>query len=194
MMLILLITMLPVILAAILNMIWVNVPALKETLGPMDNGRLLADGKRLLGDNKTWKGFWGMVVFTALTTTAFHSIVIIYPAANNWSLLPFDLYQFPWEPLLYGAIWGLAYVLAELPNSYIKRRLNIGAGENANGLKGAFFLIVDQADSVLGCVIVMPLFCDLTLGQAIGMLVLGTIVHLLVNMMLFVVNLKKQPC
>ena len=191
---VLLYTILPVIIAGILNMIWVKTSLLSTLAKPMDSGHKLADRRRLFGDNKTWKGFWGMVFFTAISTCTFHTLSLVFGQLQSLSIIPYSEFIWPWESLFFGAIWGLAYVVFELPNSYIKRRLDIRPGENASGLKGAIFILVDQADSVIGCVLVMPLFCEINLQEAMTIIMVATLLHLFINFLLYLVGLKKQPC
>ena len=52
------------------NMAFVKAPLLRGLSRPMDGGILLRDGKRLFGDNKTWKGFFGMIAITAVWLAA----------------------------------------------------------------------------------------------------------------------------
>ena len=52
------VTMFPVILAGILNMLFVKTSLYLRLRRPMDGGRTLWDGRRLFGDNKTWAGFF----------------------------------------------------------------------------------------------------------------------------------------
>ena len=184
---------LPVIVGGILNMVFVKAPFLDNLKTPMDNGRILRDGKRLLGDNKTWKGFWGMIILTSLSMLLFQTLAIGFDWANELSLFPFRNWFFPIDGLLYGAIWGFAYVLAELPNSYIKRRIDIAPGTNSTGFKGKLFLLIDQADSVIGCVLFMPLFFTPTFIDAIAVIVIATALHLMINFLLYLVGLKNQP-
>ena len=47
------------------NMVFVKAHG-SARLRPIDGGVLLRDGKRLFGDNKTWKGFFGMIAITAV--------------------------------------------------------------------------------------------------------------------------------
>ena len=54
-------TLTSVIIAGVLNMIFVKLPIFSGLSKTIDRGRCLSDGKRLFGDNKTWKGFLGMV-------------------------------------------------------------------------------------------------------------------------------------
>lgn len=188
----LLYTMLPVILGGVGNMIWVKTPYWRAAQKPMDAGRHWRDGKRLFGDNKTWKGFWGMVVLTAMSTTAFQWLALQFPATESWSIVPLTTFRWPAGGLLVGALWGLAYVLFELPNSFVKRRIGIAPGSNASGLTGHFFKLIDQIDSVIGCVLVMPLFSPITWEQGLALIVLATVIHLIVNVLLYLVGLKGQ--
>ncbi|PCI47799.1 MAG: CDP-diglyceride synthetase [Moraxellaceae bacterium] len=184
---------LPVIIGGVLNMVFVKASFLDNLKTPMDHGRLLKDGKRLFGENKTWKGFWGMIVLTSLSMLLLQAMAMVFDWANELSLFPFRSWSFPVDGLLYGAVWGFAYVLAELPNSYIKRRIDIAPGTNSSGFKGKVFILVDQADSVIGCVLFMPLFFTPTLIDAIAVLFLATALHLMINFLLYLVGLKSQP-
>ena len=60
--------------------------------------------------------------------------------------------------ILIGFLLGLGYSLFELPNSFIKRRLDIKPGKTTNGFKKMFFIFLDQADSVFGVCLVVCLF------------------------------------
>jgi hypothetical protein len=77
---------------------------------PIDGGRTWR-GRRLLGDNKTWRGALVMSSGPLLATVALHRA--------EWyrSRLPADA-----NPLLHGAILGASVVVGELPNSFLKRR------------------------------------------------------------------------
>jgi hypothetical protein len=72
-----------------------------------------------------------MIVFTAICTI----ILNIYPEQSSAFRSGRHLNDIPYEGL-YGASLGLVYILAELPNSFIKRRLDIAPGKNATGIKG----------------------------------------------------------
>ena len=160
---------LPAILGGVLNMVFVKLPILKSWQIPMDGGKTLKDGERIFGDNKTWKGFFGMILLTAL------SAWIVWNDAFSYSFLC-------------GAWLGFAYALFELPNSFIKRRLNIQPGKNG-GIIQTFF---DQADSVIGYVLFMPLIYPLTWQEVLGIFVIATATHYIFNILLFFVKLRGQ--
>jgi CDP-diglyceride synthetase len=183
---------LPVIVGGVLNMIFVNSTRLNVLNRPMDGGYVCSDGERLFGNNKTWKGFIGMIILTSMCMLFFEFVAKQFPVIAQFSLIDYNSFTFPANGLFYGAIWGFAYVLFELPNSYVKRRLNISPGKNAIGAKGIIFTVIDQADSVIGCVIVTPLFLTISIIDGVLLVVLCTLVHLIVNMMLYVAGLKQQ--
>lgn len=166
----------PFIFAGTSNMLFCKSAILDQLKVPIDHG-LRVKGKRLFGDNKTWKGFIGMVVFSGLWLGIFSQFVDLYfGAANNW---------------LFGAALGFGYVLLELPNSFFKRRLDIAPGKSVSGTGGLIFLIIDQADSVAGCIIAIFLFNAISPLEALVFLIVGTVVHLVVHWLLLLVRLKN---
>lgn len=179
---------LPVILAGIFNMVFVKLPMLSALKRPMDAGRVLWDGRRLFGDNKTWKGFIGMVGLTALFAWGQKLLAGNFGWAASLTLLPLE------DPhaLISGAVFGLGYALAELPNSFIKRRFSIPPGKNSKGMLGALFTFVDQADSVAGCIIALLFLLELSLLDVVFLFVFGTGLHFLLNVLLYFAGLKKQ--
>ena len=113
-------------------------PSLKV---PLDGGAS-PGGKRLLGDNKTLRGAIAMAGGTFAATLALHRL--------DWCRrrLPAELREAGAVP--HGALLGAAVVLGELPNSVLKRRLDIAPGERAASPLGIALAIHDQADFVLG--------------------------------------------
>ncbi|MDW6004192.1 hypothetical protein VIM7927_00233 [Vibrio mangrovi] len=141
--------------------------------------------EKRFGRNKTWRGIVVMVVATIPTT---YFIYLIAPYFSHFLLV--DLYEV--NPAWLGALLGLGYVIPELPNSYVKRRLNIPPGEPAS--KNTFwFSLIDQADSPAGCVIVYALMVNTPVSVLICTLLLGPLIHLVINLSLFSLGLRKQP-
>lgn len=184
--------LLPVILAGCCNMIYVKIPYIRMRNAPMDGGRMARDGKRLLGDHKTWQGFMGMILWTGLWMVAAAWVYTHIEWVRKLAVVDYHLWRFPMEAFLYGCAWGFGYVLFELPNSYVKRRIDIAPGQNASGWRGALFLFIDQADSVLGCMAFMLLFYRPNRQEALMIFVMGVGIHYLINLFLFRVGLKDQ--
>ena len=148
------VTLTPVILSGIANMAWCKSSVLESTRKPIDNGKSLPDGKRIFGENKTWKGLIGYLLFNTLFTVLWGLLC----KAATWERLDFfyilheNTVKFN---LIIGVLLGLAYSLFELPNSFLKRRLGITPGKTMNGLCKVFFVFLDQADSIFGCAMVV---------------------------------------
>lgn len=183
------ITMLPVILAGILNMLFVKTPIYSKIKFPIDGGIKLNDGKRLFGDNKTWAGFAGMVLAGAVSQLIWGFICLTIPDMCY-------IYQkhsnTPLFNLVSGAAMGFAYVLFELPNSFIKRRLNIPCGKTADGLKGKIFFVVDQIDSLFGVGIVFSILYPMPLWQYFLYILLGAFTHIAINLLLYKTKIRKN--
>ncbi len=183
--------MAPIILAGICNMAYVKLPIHGRLSGPMDGGRCWRDGARLFGDNKTWKGFLGMVAFASVWFSIQAGLDAAFGRAQTLSLVPFEAFP-AWLVPVYGALWGLGYALAELPNSFMKRRLGVDPGANVSGLRGVMFLLIDQGDSVLGCLAALYVFYRYTWLTGLLLFLIGIGVHLAVNAGLYLIGLKKQ--
>lgn len=184
-------TMMPLILAGIANMIFTKTELYRVHRNPMDHGRVMADGKRILGDNKTWIGFFSMIIFCIFFQLMFgffcdltnlNAHCDIYVAHENTIGLN----------LLFGSFTGLIYMLFELPNSFIKRRLNIQDGKTGRGWKGLLFFVIDQIDSLVGVMLLVYLFSDITIGKYFLYVLLGGLTHIIINVLLYLVKVRKN--
>ena len=185
------VTLLPSIIAAILNMVWCKLPILKKIQIPMDFGKNFYDKKRIFGDNKTWKGFIGYLILNTI-------IMIIWGLiCNVFKINQYNYFYINYENtltlnILIGFLLGLGYSLFELPNSFIKRRLDIKPGKTTKGLKKIFFIILDQADSVFGCCLVVWMFYNLGLKLYLLYVVVGASTHIIFNMLLYFLKIRKN--
>jgi len=110
---------------------------------PID-GKAMFRGRRVFGDNKTWRG--AVVTITTMTATAW---ALAKLAACCWqlpTLVPFA----ETNPIAWGLLLGTGYIAGELPNSFCKRQIGIGPGASGQGLVGRVFWVVDQLDSLAG--------------------------------------------
>lgn len=186
------ITLAPAIFAGILNMVWCKAPVARGMQVPIDGGRTLWDQKRMFGDNKTWKGVVGMLLFGAVSAVLWGLLCGALPVleARNYFYVNHEntvLYN-----LLIGAAAGLLYALFELPNSFLKRRLDIRPGKTRTGAGRLFFIVLDQADSVFGCVLVVCAVYPMSVGFYLLYVLLGAATHLLLNMLLYACHLRKN--
>lgn len=185
------ITLLPAILAGILNMIFCKAKVLKSFYLPIDQGKNYIDGKRIFGDNKTIKGLFGYIVINAIIYIIFGYIYQIFNI-NHYNYFYINYYNTFYYNFLIGLLLGFAYALFELPNSFIKRRLDIKPGKTSNGVKKYFFIFLDQADSIIGMTFVILLFYDLSFNTFISFVLLGALTHILFNILLYYLKLRKN--
>jgi CDP-2,3-bis-(O-geranylgeranyl)-sn-glycerol synthase len=108
---------------------------------PLDGGATLR-GRRLLGDNKTWRGALVMTAGVLAATAALHR------SAWYRDGLPDELRAA--GPLRHGCALAAGTVGGELPNSLLKRQLGIAPGTQRASVAGAALVVFDQADFVIG--------------------------------------------
>lgn len=186
------ISLLAVIVAGICVMIFVRLDFLNTLKRPLDNYRMLSDGRRLFGDHKTWKGFLGYIVFTSLWTMLFGLFYASDPALEDLNYLYVYHANTPPYNLVLGAALGLAYALFELPNSFLKRRLDIKPGQTADSNLRYLLIFLDQADSVIGCVLLLAFVYPMSFAFFIAYVLLGAAIHLLLNLLLKLAGLRSE--
>jgi len=132
------------------------------------------------GKNKTWRG---MIVVPIIS--GFSGLILYLTDVNlffNGSAL---------SPWLIGFTGGLGYMLAELPNSFIKRRLNINPGESSNRFP-ALFTTMDQLDSTIGVAVAYYLI-GIKWEVCVILVILSPLLLLFFKRILYSLKLKKTP-
>ena len=163
----------PVVIGGVLHMLVVTHDGFSSLKRPINQA--------LFGANKTWRGLLLVPLLTAF------GALCLLPA----ELLLGDHAIFGTSLLLAGWVAGLGYVLAELPNSYIKRRLGIAAGETPQKHR-ALFVFMDQFDSALGVAIAYALYPGFGLAVFFWYAATFPITALLVKRGLYAMKLKKS--
>lgn len=148
---------------------------------PLDGGATFR-GRRVLGDNKTWRGALFMATGPALAAAA----LTRWPAFRD--ALPDDVADAP--PLLWGALVGLGVVVGELPNSFLKRRLDIAPGAQRRTPGGPALIVLDQADLVPGVWLCLAPVYVLGLATVAVALVAVTAAHLLINVIGYAIGAR----
>jgi CDP-2,3-bis-(O-geranylgeranyl)-sn-glycerol synthase len=138
---------------------------------PLDRGATLK-GQRLFGDNKTYRGF----VCVGLGTAA--GFVLVRP--DSVQLDPAR--RLP-ELALLGLLVGFAAMLAELPNSLLKRRLGIAPGAQTGGALGVAFHLLDQVDVLLGAWAALAVVVRPTPARVLGSIACVYLGHQLVTLL-----------
>lgn len=103
----------------------------------------------LFGENKKWRGLISLPL-TNTISTYFFQLFELFLVTDSTDLIYYSNFNF----ITYGMLVGFVFNLAELPNSFVKRRLNIPPGDESNPL----FYFIDHLDSTCGVLILWWLF------------------------------------
>ena len=184
------ITMLPLVLSGIVNMLFVRTKVYKRYKYPIDCNKNWIDGKRIFGENKTIIGFISMIIFYGIFQVLWGLICndIGLNSRNDLYLIYENTVSFNF---MVGLLFGFAYMIFELPNSFIKRRLDIAPGKTNTGIKGIFF-IIDQIDSLIGVFIVLMVFNNMSFKRYMAYLIVGGFTHIFVNGILFCMKIRRN--
>lgn len=185
------ITMLPLILSGIVNMLFVKTSIYKKYKKPIDNNRNWFDGKRIFGDNKTVIGFISMVIFSMIFQVLWGWVgkLCQFNSQNDWYLVYSNSIKYN---IVSGFLIGFVYMLFELPNSFIKRRLDIIPGKTDKGIKGVIFFVIDQIDSLIGVFLVLKLLSGISLSKYFLYLLVGGFTHIAINLMLWLLRIRRN--
>lgn len=167
--------------AGVMQVLWLKHPISRRFGQPLDFGRTLR-GRRLFGDNKTWRGFLGMLPACA---AAFTFWALVLPAP--WDL---PLLGYTWL----GAVCGLGFMAGELPNSFVKRQLDIPPGcTPTHPLWRRISWLVDRLDSLVGGLGAMACVVPLSAAVWLGCLAVGPAVHASLSRALNGAAAKRAP-
>lgn len=170
-----LVLLIPLIFGGVLHMVVVTLDLGKFLKIPIH--------KEMFGQNKTIRGFIAMPLLT---------IPGVYAAIKCEQIWELNLGLTNYHPVLLGVILGVFYCLFELPNSYMKRRKGIAPGKMSSE-NALFHSIFDQVDSGFGLIIVYWFMTNSSIGHLASFLVAGTVIHLLLNYLLYLLKLRKEP-
>jgi CDP-diglyceride synthetase len=169
----------PVLHAPVLR--WDLLRSLKR---PLDGGRTLG-GRRVLGDNKTWRGALCMTTGVLLAT------LLLWQWGWWRAQLPEAVRES--SPLLVGLLLGLGTVVCELPNSFLKRRLDIAPGAQRRTPGGAALSVLDQGDLVLGIWVALLPVWVMPVWLAVIAFVAVAAIHVVINVIGYAIGARAAP-
>ena len=136
----------------IIQALWIILPAYIANASavlvgggtPIDFGKKWKDGKRILGDGKTWRGLY-VGAFLGMTAGFGLSVVAIYAADSDFAFL--GLNDFAGFPVMIPIIFSLCFgaLLGDITESFFKRRIGKKRGED--------WIIFDQLDFIIGALV-----------------------------------------
>lgn len=175
----------PVLAAGVVHVVILRVDALRALDIPLDAGRTW-HGRPVLGTNKTWRGVAVMACTSAAVMQMQAALARRSPAIARLTAVDFSRVN----PLAAGTIYGLGYTIGELPNSFVKRRLGIPPGRQGGFARLQY--LIDQLDSVVGCLLALRLFYRPTHGEVAGTFALGASLHVAIDASLYLIGVKRR--
>ncbi len=174
--------------AGCVHVAWLRSAASRRLAQPVDGG-LTVRGRRLFGANKMLRGFVAMPLAGAAVFALLGALRETLPAwlaAGMWPLAPAQYAGL-------GFACGLAFMAAELPNSFVKRQLGIAPGQPPAraGLRAVCF-VVDRCDSVLGVLVVASLLVPVQAATWLWVLALGPCLHAAFSVLLHRLGVKAR--
>jgi len=140
-------------------------PVLAGGGAKMDFGKNFSDGKRIFGNNKTFRGF-----FFGLAIGIFVG------------LLECMFFHFP---ILFSILTPLGALSGDLAGAFFKRRLGIAPG--------GLLPLVDQIDFVIGAIVFSIPLAMVNWELALTVLLITPPIHLFTNFLAFKMKLKRNP-
>jgi CDP-2,3-bis-(O-geranylgeranyl)-sn-glycerol synthase len=134
----------------------------------MDFGKNFVDGKRFLGKNKTWRGFffgWAIGILVGVVEG-----IVFGP-------VPFSL--------LFSVLTPLGALCGDLAGAFMKRRLGIAPG--------GLLPVIDQVDFVVGALLFSLPLAAVSLELAVVVLLITPPIHLFTNFLAYKLKLKSNP-
>lgn len=171
-------------LAGAVQTAWFAAPMSRRFAQPLDGGRCWR-GRRIFGAHKTVRGF---VVMVPAAAAAFALLGSAAPSSLALWTLP---------PLSYaalGALAGFGFMAGELPNSFLKRQLDISPGDSHPGRRAAVLQFVfDRLDSGLGMLLAVSLAVPTPWTTWAVVLGVGPVIHWSFSVAMFRLGLKARP-
>ncbi len=157
-----------------------RIPILKKWSTPIDFSKQYR-GKRILGDNKTWRGLvFGILI--AVITLWLQKIIFSH---SDWLPEIITYIDYTNVSLWLGVLLGAGALLGDAIESFFKRQLDIPSGEA--------WLIFDQIDYIIGGVLLSSLIIKLPLSYGIVIFVVWFGLHLISSYIGYLLGLKDKP-
>lgn len=156
-----------------------KIPLINKWYTPMDFGKSYR-GKRVLGDNKTWRGFCFGVLIATLTYFLQRYLYVQIDFIRDFISIDYST-----ASIWLGFLLGVGALLGDAIESFIKRQFNVPSGE-------AWFPF-DQIDYIIGGILLSSLIIALKPIQNITILMVWFGLHLVSSYVGYLLGLKDKP-
>ncbi len=183
--------LIPLIVSNVLHMVLVKKNGLTSLCIPLNS--------TLFGPNKTLRGF----LFVPFVNGILY-LVVNWP--GGWLLFGLSSEYYLKQEInigdinflnlllmqaLIGAVYGLFYMLFELPNSWIKRRMGIASGESSTRFRW-FFTLLDKTDSAIGVSLFFGFLNDFNIEMMLQFFLCASSLHFGISGLLVLSKIKKS--
>ncbi len=170
------------------HVLWLRSALARRFAWPVDGG-LTFRGRRLFGDNKRVCGFMVLPPVAALTFLLLGGGRALLPDFFADGLWPLSAGQYAGL----GLVCGFAFMLAELPNSFLKRQLGVAPGQApAQPWLRPVVLVLDRFDSVLGVLLALSLLVPVPAATWLCVLAFGPAVHAAFSIVMHGLGIKAR--
>jgi len=175
----------PLLLSAALSGVVMRQDWLAFARRPLDAGHCFR-GRRIFGDSKTWRGVL-VAVLGCTIGVAIQKHLIGEHAAGIARVEYARL-----DVVTFGVIMGVTAMLGELPNSFIKRRLNIPPGQSTKGWLAVGFYVWDQVDLLMFSLPALSLWADID-GALVATAVMVTLIlHPMTSLIGYLIGARRS--
>ena len=180
------------LLIAILGAVYFMLPAYVANLSglafgggtPVDGGKECKDGRRLIGNGVTWKGFQNGTIIGTLVGVLLGIIGTFFGDLSvlTGGIINLPVYGSVVGGLVLGFLMAFGALLGDLLGSFIKRRIGLQSGEPAP--------IMDQLDFVVGALVLSLLVVRISWKFFLIIAILSIVLHLGANIVAYLLGMK----
>ena len=180
------------LLIAILGAVYFMLPAYVANLSglafgggtPVDGGKECKDGRRLIGNGVTWKGFQNGTIIGTIVGVLLGIIGTFFGDLSvlTGGIIDLPVYGSVVGGLVLGFLMAFGALLGDLLGSFIKRRIGLQSGEPAP--------IMDQLDFVVGALVLSLLMVRISWKFFLIIAILSIVLHLGANIVAYLLGMK----
>lgn len=157
------------------------IPGLRNISHPIDGGKSWR-GKRLLGDNKSWRGLLSGIIL-AIVTLALQKYLYSNSQWLQQNLT--ETVDYFSISLWLGALLGFGALLGDAIESFAKRQLNIPSGKS--------WFPFDQLDYIIGGLLAASFIVSLSFTQALSVTAVWFGMHLFWTYVGYLIGVREDP-
>lgn len=176
----------------LLQTIWLGLPAALSNIAPPIATKLFPKAsypidcykklrnRRILGDNKTIRGFIAGVLVGELTF-----LLQQFLSIHGYTTHSLEVLSYATLPWFFGFLFGIGALGGDMVKSFFKRQIGIPAGKT--------WFPFDQIDWLLGTIVILLLFVPIPAEIIIVGLLFGGVGHIVVKAIGFFLGIDKEP-